>query len=900
MTALVQCLFLIALGGIIWNLRRDAPQTPMVFWTWAWLVAMTASFYVDQFENRAIAALFIPLFPAFLLAGAISYTRRLIPRWLLPAAIAFGCLLVLLRSGSEPAQKLDHVLSLAVNPAPLFAGGYLLYRYTRDSEFLAERLLPYSMFLLAVNQGLVPIIEILNKNSDPFVGWMWFLAGPSAIAIQMLSCHRWLQRSRLDEAAEKEAVREALDASQNRFRALTENSSQLILELDSEGRILYANPRVGELLGFGAEMLQNRRLPDFIHPDDRTDFERTGTDGEGATKSLLAANRWRRADGQWAWIESITRSFSNARGEIHWVVSAADITERRNLEAAVRQSRNELEARVEERTAELADAVRHLKREGVERSAAEEALRFSEEQFRVLSELSSDWNFIFFIGQDGEVGQYRAVGDRALENLSRVSGYSREKLLTMSYDDLILDEDRDRMNERFRDILSSRGPGPSQIEKEPYRILTSEGEIRWLDTVFKVEDLSDGRVRVIGAARDVTEHKIAEQERQRLEDHLRDVQRLESLGVLSDRIAHGFNNQLTVILGNSSLALMDTEQDTALFERLQRIRLAAQQSSNLTEQMLVYAGTATPSLKSIHLPHLVEGMRELLEASISRQCSLQFEIGNPLPLMEGDEGQLRQVAVNLVTNASESLGQESGNVWFRVGTMSADADYLDDTFGTTDLAEGKFLYLEIEDDGSGISSGDRGKIFEPFFSTRFSGRGLGLAAVLGIVQSHRGAIKLQSEPGTGTCIRILFPVSDGDTSSPNRGRTPKDAIEGRVLVVDDDDAVRELMTELLSRAGFEVLPATNGEEAVERMRAEGERISAIVLDIDMPGMDGGQALREIRELRTDVPVVVVTGHDEGEIGKRIGDQKVSGLVRKPFDEHELSETIQDAIQHAAE
>ena len=900
MTALVQCLFLIALGGIVWNLRRDAPQTPMVLWTWAWVVAMTASFYVDQFESGAIAALFIPLFPVFLLAGAISYTQRAVPRWLLPAAIGFGGLLVLLRSDPVPEQNVDQILSLAVNPAPLFAAGFLLYRHTRHSESLAERLLPYSMILLGINQGIVPILEILNWNADPFVGWMWFLAGPAAIAIQALSCHRWMQRRSLDEAAEREEVRRALDVSEIRFRALTENSSQLILELDSEGRIEYANPRVGELLGLGAGMLQNRRLPDFIHPDDRTHFDRTGNEGESADRSRLTVNRWRRANGEWAWIESITRSFPNARGETHWVVSAADVTERRSLEAALRQSRNELETRVAERTTELADAVRHLEHEGRERSAAEEALRFSEELFRVLSELSSDWNFLFFIDRDGEVGEYHPVGNRALENLAQVTGYSRENLLTMSYEDLIVEEDRALMDETFRAILTSSRAGPGQIEKAPYRILTREGEMRWLDTVFKVEDLPDGRVRVIGAARDVTEHQLAEQERQRLEDHLRDVQRLESLGVLSDRIAHGFNNQLTVILGNSSLALMDAEQDTPLFERLQRIRSAAQQSSNLTEQMLVYAGTATPSLKSIHLPHLVEGMRELLEASISRQCSLQLEIVSPLPLMEGDEGQLRQVAVNLVTNASESLGQEPGNAWLRVGTMYADADYLDDTFGTSDLLQGNFLYIEVEDDGSGISPADRGKIFEPFFSTRFSGRGLGLAAVLGIVQSHLGAIKLQSEPDAGTCIRILFPVSNVDTSPPTRARTPKDTIEGRVLVVDDDDAVRELMTELLSRAGFEVLPAINGSEAVERMRAEGDQISVIVLDIDMPGVDGGQALREIRELRADVPVVVVTGHDDSEIGKRIGDQKVSGLVRKPFDEHVLSETIQDAIQHAAD
>lgn|GEM_PF-4294315 len=881
MTELLQCLFLIALGGVIWNLRRDATRTPMAMWIWAWVIAVTATFYVDQYQDGEIDLLFVPLFSAFTLAGALAFVGRPVPRGLLLVGVVLGGARVMLARLEMPGA--ETALGLAFEPTMTFAAAWILHLHISRDDSIPERLLPCAMGLLGISQVLTSGAFGSRLEQEEWIGWTWIALGPFVIATQVFACRVWMRRRRKREQNERQTMQRALHASEDRYRALADNNSQLILELDAKGRIEYANPRVGELLRVPTSSLLGSDFFDFVHSEDRYIREKEGTERGPHMR------RWLRPNGEAVRVESFARAFHDQEGALHWVISAADVGDRLALEAALLDSRAALETRVEERTTELAGAIEELETEVRERRNAEEALRQSEERFRIASSLSSDWSFALEVEAD-DVADKVWNSRNLLANTAEVS----PELASTPYFDLIVPEDRARVRKRFRELLESVGTPAHQAIEIPHRLALPDGDERCLEVVLEAEALPGGRFRVIGAATDVTAKKRAEQERLRLVDHLRDVQRLESLGVLADRIAHGFNNQLTVILGNASLALLETDRGSAIAERLNRIRDAAQHSSNLTEQMLIYSGKAPPALKSIHLPHLVEGIREFLEASISRNCDLQIEIASPLPLIEGDEGQLQQVAVNLVSNASDSLETKAGKAWLRVGVSHADAAYLDDTFGTSNLAPGAYVFLEVEDEGCGISADARGRIFEPFYTTRSAGRGLGLAAVLGIVQSHGGAIKLVSEEGSGTCVRALFPVSDRAAISPTP-RGPKNEVAGRVLVVDDDDAVRELMAELLTRAGFEVLVARNGGEALERMRAEAELISAVVLDLDMPELDGAETLAAIRKIRDAVPVVIVTGYDDGEIKERLGSQAISGLVRKPFDEHVLSATIEDAI-----
>ncbi len=257
-------------------------------------------------------------------------------------------------------------------------------------------------------------------------------------------------------------------------------------------------------------------------------------------------------------------------------------------------------------------------------------------------------------------------------------------------------------------------------------------------------------------AQDITERKRAEEERLRLEAHILETQKLESLGVLAGGIAHDFNNLLTVILGNDLLARSEVPPGSRLARQLDRIRSAAKHAEALTSQMLMYSGKASVSLKPLDLSALVEGMAELLEASVSKKCRLETSLGHGRIMVKGDPTQLRQVIMNLVTNASEALCDRPGRVVVRTGLMSADAAYLTGAPDGRDLGEGDYVYLEVSDTGEGMEEGTRKRIFEPYFSTKSMGRGLGLASVLGIVRGHRGAIKLVTEPAGGTTFRVLL------------------------------------------------------------------------------------------------------------------------------------------------
>jgi two-component system cell cycle sensor histidine kinase/response regulator CckA len=254
--------------------------------------------------------------------------------------------------------------------------------------------------------------------------------------------------------------------------------------------------------------------------------------------------------------------------------------------------------------------------------------------------------------------------------------------------------------------------------------------------------------------------------------------------------------------------------------------------------------------------------------------------------------------MNLVTNASESLQDSAGRVTLRCGVMTATEDYLMETIGSADLAAGPYVFVEVSDPGEGIDEEVRQRIFEPFFSTKFTGRGLGLASVLGIVRGHRGAIKLVTEPGSGTRFRVLIPPVTEAVVQPSLPFSTRSAHpEGEwVLVVDDDDAVVEIASEFLQRAGHEVMTAGGGREALEILGGKaGAKIAAVVLDLSMPDLDGRETLLEIRRLAPDLPVVVASGFDERAGGDRFSESEITAFVRKPYEPEELVDAVHAAL-----
>jgi PAS domain S-box-containing protein len=548
--------------------------------------------------------------------------------------------------------------------------------------------------------------------------------------------------------------------------------------------------------------------------------------------------------------------------------------------------RAELEQRVAQRTEQLAAANRSLEAEVAGRRSAEVRLRASQHRYRLVSELSSDLSFAFRVAPDG-----RLAHEWVTDAFTRMTGYTRAEFISMPWERLLHPQDVEAVKARHQQAL--RG---ERCEFEA-RIVRKDGEVRWLHTTLaRVLDPEDAVLRLVGATRDVTDRKKAQDEWRSLEAHMREMQRLESLGVLAGGLAHDFNNVLSVVLGNTALAQAEVPENATVQRRLERIRAAAQHAAGLTDQMLTYSGNASVSLKPLDLSRLVDGVHDLLEASMARQSRLELRLETPT-LVDGDETQLRQVVVNLVSNASEAMKGRPGTVRVRTGSLHADRAYLADSFGPQELEAGDYAYVEVSDPGDGISDAARARIFEPFYTTKVSGRGLGLAAVLGIVHGHRGAIKVLSEPGRGTTFRVLLPSSLHVERS--RGEEPMPQAKkarGVVLVVDDDELVLELAHEFLARAGFEVHNARGGREALRMLDARS--FDAVVLDAVMPDVEGEEVLRSLRATRPEIPVILVTGFGDDVTLRRFESAGVEAVLRKPYEAEALIDQVSLALASA--
>jgi PAS domain S-box-containing protein len=520
--------------------------------------------------------------------------------------------------------------------------------------------------------------------------------------------------------------------------------------------------------------------------------------------------------------------------------------------AELRRARDQLERRVEERTSQL---------------------RESEERFRRLVAVSSEGIVIH------ERGAIREVNPA----LTALFGYRHSELIGSQLVGLLVPADRERIGERIRGGFE----GASQATA-----LRNDGSTFPVDLEAR-EVVHEGRVICACCVRDISERRRAEEERRSLERHMWGVQKLESLGVLAGGIAHDFNNLLAVILGNSRVALEDLPGDSPVRRRIRRVQAAGEQASGLVEQLLTYSGKRPPSQMPLDLSRLVVEMLDLLRVSVSEKCALVPELEADLPAVAGDPYQIRQVVLNLVTNASEAIGGGGGNVTVRTGTAFADAAELAASFGATDLAPGRYVFVEVSDTGTGMTAETRARVFEPFFTTKFFGRGLGLASVLGIVRAHSGAIAIESVPGNGSRFRVLLPPSPrAGRSEPLVDRSVAGPSEGGlILVVDDEEPVLEVAQQFLERAGFAVLTALGGEQAIDLFRARAEEIDAVVLDLTMPDKDGLETCVEIGRIRSGVPVIVTSGFGEEFANGRLEGQAIAGFLRKPFEPEDLVSRI---------
>ena len=386
--------------------------------------------------------------------------------------------------------------------------------------------------------------------------------------------------------------------------------------------------------------------------------------------------------------------------------------------------------------------------------------------------------------------------------------------------------------------------------------------------------------------RNINDRKQAERESLELTGQLQQAQKMESIGVLAGGIAHDFNNLLVGMMGNAELAMLDAPEQGEIRYYLQQIFKASTKGADLVRQMLAYSGQGRFAMGEQDINRLIQEVSELLKTVIGKQARLEQLLMPKLPGVYGDKNQLTQLIMNLMTNASEALSGKPGNIKLRTGIRKLSKKDFSAMFMATELQAGDFVFVEVEDDGCGMDAQTQARIFDPFFTTKETGSGLGLAALLGIVRSHKGTLALKSRPGKGSCFTVYLPalahpVVVGNAEKNGEFITPF-ALRGTVLVVDDEETVRHVATKLLEHEGLRVLTARDGEEAVVLFGKHADEIAFVLLDLTMPVMDGEQAFHMLHGIRPDTPVLLSSGFSATEVVGRLNHFGLAGFVRKPY------------------
>jgi PAS domain S-box-containing protein len=476
-------------------------------------------------------------------------------------------------------------------------------------------------------------------------------------------------------------------------------------------------------------------------------------------------------------------------------------------------------------------------------------------------------------------------------------GIPREEMYGKTDYDFFPDEQAEFFTKKDREVLES--DDPVNILEEPLQ--TANGE-RWLST-RKVRLLgADGQpAYLLGISRDITAQREAEQalaaakemlkkrEKEVFESRLLAAQRLESLGVLAGGVAHDFNNLLVSMLGNTALALDEVQEGSPAKELLRRVALAAERAAELTRGMMAYSGQSHITLGSVTLSDIISEVGLLLGVDTREFVDLEVTLDPDLPNIHGDIAQLRQVVLNLVANAFDALEGQRGSVSIQARVVKTDADFLQDGWLDTEMMAGqRFVLLEVQDTGCGMDEQTQARVFDPFFSTKETGHGLGLAAVKGIMASHGGSLHLRSIPTKGTTVSVLLPIFDGEDEPNQRFRNDK-AVEVlkqptpcSILIVDDEESIRELLQDWLEGQGHDALQASNGPDALKIFAERGQDLDLMFLDMTMPKMTGIEVLKQIRSSDTTIPVLLSSGYLKQKMIPDLERLGCSGFIQKPY------------------
>jgi signal transduction histidine kinase/ActR/RegA family two-component response regulator len=574
--------------------------------------------------------------------------------------------------------------------------------------------------------------------------------------------------------------------------------------------------------------------------------------------------------------------------------------------AALRKLNEELEDRVAARTVDLTAVNAQLRREATQRELAEaEVRRLNTALEQRVAELQTLFDLMpvgVGIATDATCATIKT--NPAFATILGLPDHANASLSAPP----------DQAPQNFRIFKDGRELAPAELPMQravaeniaihdfEESIIRNDGTTTdLLVRAVPIRDESGRPSGCVAAFQDITAHKQSAQDRLEFERRLREAQKLESIGVLAGGIAHDFNNLLTGILGYTSLVRLNLPPTETQAQRmLASAETSARRAAELCKQLLAYAGKGSYLLRSLALNEVVEKSLTLLRLPLGAATTLRLDLAETLPPCRADAAQLRQVLISLVTNSAEAIGDIAGTVIIRSRSVRIGADDLPHLVAGHHLKTGECLCLEVSDDGSGMAPATLARIFEPFFTTRFIGRGLGLPAVLGVVHGHGGGIRVTSELGRGTTVHLYFPaeIHQGNLASVGNSATSAPSVRRKghaILVVDDEPTVRKFAAEILTGAGYKVVTAQDGQEALELVRAHTVTFDAVLLDLTMPRLDGENTLLAIRMIDPGLPVVLMSGHSERLVAERFVGRGIADFLAKPFSAEDLAASIRTAI-----
>ncbi len=687
-----------------------------------------------------------------------------------------------------------------------------------------------------------------------------------------------IERNRVEQALR--ASEAALRESEDRYRSLYEDNPSMYFTVDLEGTVLSVNRFGAEHLGYEAAELVGAPVTQVFHPDDRERARarlKEASDGAGAVAGWEL--RKVRKDGSVLWVQEFARAARAGDKEPVVLVVCEDITLRKQADSLV----------------QLQSAVLESIASGADLSANLELLCL-----RIEGQLPGARCMVLMLDEAGETVRPVAGPSMPAAILGAMDGVTAETssgcCAAAVFEErqiIVEDTEQEAAWEATRPLAREHGIRASWSTPLRSRAGIVLGALSIC--IDEPSGPTEHEHRLIQTAVHLAGIAI---ERRRQADALRRTQKLESLGLMAGAISHDFNNLLVAMLGQSALALAKAPPLDPSRAHIEQAVGAAERAANLTNQLLAYSGRGHFEFRLFDMNQAIQESLEMLDVAIPKSVRIQTDLSAALPLIEADTGQMQQVFMNLVMNAADAIGCDAGHVTIRTRAKELAPD--DARYGqytSEPLAGGRYVALEVQDDGGGMEPASLSRIFDPFFTTKSEGHGLGLAAVLGIVRGHRGGLSVVSEPGSGTAFSLVFPASDADTlPSPAEVYASQDSTaSGTVLVIDDEETVRDAVDDFLGFSGMRVLKADGGLDGLELYAKHGAEIDVVLLDLSMPGMSGEETLRRLREIDPGVRVLLSSGFDESEVTRRFSGTSLAGFIQKPYMPRDLVETVRGLL-----